>query len=160
MSNRLICTQFILIFLLSLMGLPTRAQRTIIHCGALLDGVKDNIQPEMTIIVEGTKITAVQKGYQTPAPNETVIDLRNKTVLPGLIDMHVHLSNETNKNGYVEGFRLNPEDFALRAVNYANKTLLAGFTTVRDLGGVTAVQQRAAMNNSPLGPGGQPHQAK
>ncbi|CAA9224543.1 MAG: Xaa-Pro dipeptidase family enzyme [uncultured Adhaeribacter sp.] len=146
MSNRLICTQFILIFLLSLMGLPTRAQRTIIHCGALLDGVKDNIQPEMTIIVEGTKITAVQKGYQTPAPNETVIDLRNKTVLPGLIDMHVHLSNETNKNGYVEGFRLNPEDFALRAVNYANKTLLAGFTTVRDLGGVTAVALRNAIN--------------
>jgi imidazolonepropionase-like amidohydrolase len=75
-----------------------------------------------------------------------VIDLRNKTVLPGLIDMHVHLSSETNKNSYVEGFRLNPEDFALRSVNYADKTLLAGFTTVRDLGGATTIALRNAIN--------------
>lgn len=96
--------------------------------------------------MKGNKIIAVRKGFQQPAGNETVVDLRNKTVLPGLIDMHVHIGSETNKNRYTENFTLNPEDFALRAVSYADKTLMAGFTTVRDLGGSTAIALRNAIN--------------
>jgi imidazolonepropionase-like amidohydrolase len=121
-------------------------QRTLLHCGALLDGVKSTLQPEMTITVAGNKIISVEKGYRSPAANETVVDLRDKTVLPGLIDMHVHIGNETSKTQYGENFTLNPEDAAFRSVSYAQKTLLAGFTTVRDLGGGTAVPLRNAIN--------------
>ena len=67
--------------------------------------------------------------------------------MPGLMDSHVHLSGETSKNRYVEGFVLNPEDFAFRSVGYANRTLLSGFTTVRDLGGTIAVSLRNAINS-------------
>ena len=100
----------------------------------------------MTIIVEGTKITDVKKGYQTAPSGTTVIDLKNKTVMPGLIDCHVHLSGETSKNRYTEGFTLNEEDFAFRSVGYADRTLMAGFTTVRDLGGTITLALRNAIN--------------
>src|SRR5687768_6297537 len=134
----------VLLVLTNIMEL--KAQRTLIHCGALLNGVNKNLQLEMTITVEGNKILQIRKGYVQPTGSETLIDLKNKTVLPGLIDMHVHLSSETSKTRYTEGFTLNPEDFALRAVTYAEKTLMAGFTTVRDLGGSTAIPLRNAIN--------------
>ena len=123
----------------------TIAQTTYLHCGRLIDGVSANAQTEMTIVVEGNKIMDIRKGYQT-ATGATVIDLKNKTVMPGLIDCHVHLSSETSRNRYSEGFTLNPEDFALRAVGYAERTLMQGFTTVRDLGGTIAVSMRNAIN--------------
>jgi imidazolonepropionase-like amidohydrolase len=123
----------------------TIAQTTYLHCGRLIDGVSASAQTEMTIVVEGNKITDIRKGYQT-ATGVTVIDLKNKTVMPGLIDCHVHLSGETSRNRYSEGFTLNPEDFAFRAVGYAERTLMQGFTTVRDLGGTIAVSMRNAIN--------------
>jgi imidazolonepropionase-like amidohydrolase len=88
----------------------------------------------------------VLKGYQAGSANDPIIDLKNQTVMPGFIDSHVHLSGETSKNRYTEGFILNEDDFAFRAVNYADRTLMAGFTTVRDLGGKTAVALRNAID--------------
>jgi len=128
----------------------TFAQRKLIHCGSVLDGINPNPQAQMTIVIDGNKILEIKKGFEQATANETVINLKNKTVLPGLIDMHVHLSGETNPNRYTEGFRLNPEDFALRAVAYSEKTLLAGFTTVRDLGGTIALALRNAINRGDI----------
>lgn len=122
------------------------AQTTYIYCGTLIDGVANKASSQMTIIVTGNKITAIKKGYETAAAGTTIIDLKNKTVLPGLIDCHVHLSSETSRSRYTEGFSLNPEDFAFRSVNYAERTLMAGFTTVRDLGGNTTIALRNAIN--------------
>jgi imidazolonepropionase-like amidohydrolase len=111
------------------------AQRTILHCGKLIDVTKGQVLSQYTIIVEGNKITAVQAGYASPASGDKMIDLKNKTVMPGLIDCHVHMESETNPNGYMERFTLNPADYAFQSVVFAERTLMSGFTTVRDLGG-------------------------
>ncbi|GAB3560548.1 metal-dependent hydrolase family protein [Spirosoma fluminis] len=120
---------------LSLLASPLFAQRTLIHCGNLFDGVRNDMQREMTIVVEGNKITAVQKGFTLPVGQDRVVDMKARTVLPGLIDMHVHLESETRRGGLIDRFTQNVPDVAFQAANYAKKTLLAGFTTVRDLGG-------------------------
>jgi imidazolonepropionase-like amidohydrolase len=104
------------------------------------------VQNEMTIIIEGNKIINVIKGYQAVPSGSKTIDMKNATVMPGLIDAHVHISSETSKNRYTEGFVLNEEDFAFRSVGYAERTLMAGFTTVRDLGGTIALSLRNAIN--------------
>ena len=124
-----------LLALLLLMAQTSFSQRTILHCGQLIDVRTTTILREMSIIIEGNKITDVQKGYTTAAANDKVIDLKSKTVMPGLIDMHVHIESETNPNRYLEAFTLNPADIAFQSATFAEKTLMAGFTTVRDLGG-------------------------
>ncbi len=113
----------------------TAAQRTILHCGQLVDVKSGKMLNSMTIIVEKNKITDVRNGYIQPNSSDQIIDLKNKTVLPGLIDMHVHLESETKKGGAAERFVLNPPDIAFQSIGYAKTTLYAGFTTVRDLGG-------------------------
>ena len=89
----------------------------------------------MTLVVEGNKIKAVEKGYLTPGDNAIVIDLKSKTVYPGFIDMHVHIESESNPSSYLNRYRLNDADVAYDAAKFARRTLMAGFTTVRDLGG-------------------------
>lgn len=111
------------------------AQTTYLHCGKLIDCVGNTAQSEMTIVVEGTRIKEVQKGYTKVPTDAKLIDLKNKTVMPGLMDMHVHLEGESNPKSYEEKFRQNPTDVAYQAEVFGKKTLMAGFTTVRDLGG-------------------------
>jgi len=108
---------------------------TIIHAGRLIDGGAADPRTEVSIVIEKDRITRVAKGYIEAGAGDTVIDLKQHTVLPGLMDMHVHLLGELSPQGYSEGFFLNPADVALRATLYAERTLMAGFTTVRDLGG-------------------------
>lgn len=108
--------------------------RTIVYCGGLIDGVGDSAKKEMSIVIEGERIVAVQSGYTASAAGDQVIDLKNATVTPGWIDCHVHLDSQQSPQSYTEGFFLNPADYALRASSYAKKTLQAGFTTVRNLG--------------------------
>ena len=134
MKKNYLSTVLLLLFLTSPL-LTLAQQRTLIHCGNLLDGVRNDLQREMTVVVEGTKITAIQKGYAKPAASDRVIDLKSKTVLPGLIDMHVHLEGETRRGGTLDRFTMNVPDVAFQSAKYAQTTLLAGFTTVRDLGG-------------------------
>ena len=137
---------YLLAVLLSLTS-PLLAQRTLIHCGNLFDGTGNTLQPQMTVVVEGNKITAVQKGYTSPSGQDKVLDMKTKTVLPGLIDMHVHLESETRRGSAIDGFTRNPADVAYQAAQYAKTTLLAGFTTVRDLGGTGVnVSLRNAVN--------------
>lgn len=125
----------IYLLLLCMASLASYAQKTYIHCGNLIDGKANDVQPEMTIVVEGNKITAIEKGFSKPGASDVLVDLSKKTVMPGLIDMHVHLESETNKDQNLQRFTLNDADVAYRAAAFARKTLMAGFTTVRDLGG-------------------------
>ena len=111
------------------------AQRTVIYCGSLVDTKSLRVLSEMSIIVEGNTISDVQKGYIAAGANDQVINLKNRTVMPGLIDCHVHLEGETTAD-QVREFRENIADIAFESTVYAKTTLMTGFTTVRDVGGV------------------------
>ncbi len=122
---------FLLIFTSILTG-----QNTFLHCGKLIDTRNGKVLEKMTVVVSGDQITSVEKGYRAPSDaGDLLIDLKEKTVLPGLIDMHVHLEMESNPKTYLQKFTLNEVDVALQSTAYAKTTLMAGFTTVRDLGG-------------------------
>ena len=142
--------KFSAFFLFTFLALPAFAQQTFIQCGSLIDGKSSLLQKEMTIVVESNKIIDVRKGYQSGTPKDKLIDLRNQTVMPGFIDSHVHLSSETSKNQYMEEFTLNDDDYALKAVKFCEKTLIAGFTTVRDLGGHVAISLRNAISQGDI----------
>ena len=86
-----------------------------------------------TVIVEGKRVREVAAGSKTPA-GATEIDLSSQTCLPGLIDSHTHLSGEGSPSQYVDDFHWNLADYVVRSTIYARRTLLAGFTTVRNLG--------------------------
>ncbi len=144
-----------ILFFLVLFGTSIlQAQTTYIHAGKFIDGKQDRVQNEVTIIVEGDKIIDVQRGFATPKGDAIAIDLKDKTVLPGLMDMHVHIEHQSSKKRYEEGFRLNEADVALKATVYCERTLMAGFTTVRDLGGtgVNVSLQKAIAVGHIVGP--------
>lgn len=113
----------------------SHAQKTYIWCGTLIDGISNEPKKNMTIIVEKNKIVAVQNGFTAPETTDKTIDLKTKTVTPGWIDMHVHVESETKKGNLADRFTTNPSDIAFESLKYAKVTLMAGFTTVRDLGG-------------------------
>ena len=121
------------------------AQRTILHCGKLIDTKQMQVLTEMSIIIEGNKITDVQKGYMAATGNDKVIDLKNRTVMPGLIDCHVHMDHETNPDRTLR-FSQNEADIAFGSIQYAKTTLMSGFTTVRDVGGSVNIAIRNAIN--------------
>jgi imidazolonepropionase-like amidohydrolase len=124
-----------------------QAQRTFIWCGTLIDGISDQPRTNVTIIIEKNKIVSVENGYSVPSKDEKRVDLKNRTVLPGWIDMHVHLEHETSPTRYMENVTFNPADFAFQSVAFSRVTLMAGFTTVRDLGGTGVnISLRNAIN--------------
>lgn len=110
------------------------AKAWLVHAGTLIDGRADQPRSEVSIHIRDGRITAIEPGFVSAQADETVIDLRDHTVLPGLMDMHTHLATQISKDSYSERFFMNPADYALRAAAHARTTLLAGFTTVRDLG--------------------------
>lgn len=131
-----------------LIGVPAaNAAGFALQCARLIDVQSLAVETNRTIIVEGNKIVRVDKGLTSPS-GSTVVVLTNHTCMPGLIDLHVHLSFTLSPTSAVERFGLNPADFAIRGVANAEKTLLAGFTSVRDLGagGGTSVALRNAIN--------------
>jgi imidazolonepropionase-like amidohydrolase len=144
----------LLLFLTVFVSSTVLAQRTIIYCGKLIDVKSLQVQNEMSVIVEGNKIAGVQKGYIPAAPADKVIDLKNKTVMPGLIDCHVHLESETSPHRLQDKFTLNEADRAFQSVVYAERTLMAGFTTVRDVGGtgVNIALRKAIQKGEVKGP--------
>jgi imidazolonepropionase-like amidohydrolase len=113
----------------------TSAQRTILHCGKLVDVKNNKILEGMSVIVENNKIVEVNQGYTNTQSGDKLIDLKLMTVMPGLMDMHVHMESETKKGAAADAFTKNPADLAFESIGYAYTTLMAGFTTVRDLGG-------------------------
>ena len=132
------------------------AADTLIHAGRLIKANNSNVKTEVTVVIDGNKIKAIESGYKKPSNADTVIDLKDYTVMPGLMDMHTHISSQHNGlASYLEGFKLNEADYALKGVVYAQKTLDAGFTTVRNLGdsyNVTVALKKAVNSGMINGP--------
>jgi imidazolonepropionase-like amidohydrolase len=124
---------------------PASAETIALHCGEVFDSKSARLLGERTIVTSDGRISQVLPG-RAPVPGAKVVDLAGHTCMPGWIDLHVHLGMESNPRSYEERFRLDDVDFALRSVGYAEKTLRAGFTTVRDLGGEVAPKLREAIN--------------
>lgn len=111
------------------------AQFTYIHCGSLIDVNAKKELKTQTIIIKEDKIVEVKSGFIDGPAGTATIDLKEMTVMPGFMDMHVHIENQSSPKSYEDRFRENQTDVALRATVYCTRTLDAGFTTVRDLGG-------------------------
>ncbi|SFS04241.1 metal-dependent hydrolase family protein [Sphingomonas jatrophae] len=110
---------------------------TYVHAGALLDRPGQAPRGQSTVIVRGGKVEAVRDGFVAPEAGARLIDLKDKFVLPGLIDMHVHLwgIGGDPQRARLGGLTRDDGDNMMEAITNARRTLAAGFTTVRDLGG-------------------------
>ncbi len=117
----------------SFLAAGARAEVTLIHAGELLAVPGQAPQPGMTVIVEDGRVTGVQQGY-ADVDGATVIDLRNHFVLPGLMDMHVHLQSELGPENDRDQLKMSRQLVQMRSLHFAMNTLRAGFTTVRDVG--------------------------
>ena len=137
---------FKIIVVIYFLSFRVNGQKTFIHAGRLIDGVKDIPIEMVTIIINGNIIQSVLRGHLEAGANDYVIDLKNYTILPGLMDMHTHLSGQSNPKAYMEKFYMDIDEYAFRSVPFAKKTLMAGFTTVRELGGVISTSLRDAIN--------------
>ena len=107
---------------------------TLIHAGRLIDGDSSRAVTEVTVRVAGATIVGIERGYTSPGGDDTVVDRRNQTVWPGLMDLHVHLTGQYSARSNLNRFILNEADYAYDAALYAKRTLEAGFTVVRNLG--------------------------
>ena len=105
---------------------------TVLQCTHLIDVEHGKLLGASTIVIEGDRIKEVLDGTQQRAGANTIVV--PGTCMPGLIDSHTHLTMQFSKSTYSDKFRLNPADYAIRSTVYARRTLLAGFTTVRNLG--------------------------
>lgn len=121
-------------FLTFALGFDPLGAATLIHAGRLIDGTADSVRSRVTVVVEGERIEQVVDGYRGPGEDDVVIDLKGATVLPGLMDMHTHVTGELNRASYIQRFTLSAADMAFQAVVFAERTLMAGFTTIRNVG--------------------------
>ena len=142
MNKKLLTLAFILISWITL------AQDYYLHCGNIIDVETGKISKNKTIIISKNKIISINDNFIPKAKLEDIeIDLKNKFILPGLIDLHVHMENENNSHSYVAKYTDNEADIAFESARFAKITLLAGFTTVRDLGGTGVnISLRNAIN--------------
>ncbi len=110
------------------------AQTVFVQAGRLLaDPATGKVEAAKTLVLESGKVARIVDGY-VAEPGGTVVDLKDSFVLPGLIDSHVHLTGEQNPNGRLQAVTRSAADDALVGAGFARKTLMAGFTTVADLG--------------------------
>ena len=145
-------TRLALVIAAGLVALPCSASAadapapavSVVQCGHLLDTVAGKLLGPTTLVVDAGRIREIHAGavdikpYQDAATasggNFRYVKLPDATCLPGLIDAHTHLTFETSPTGYTDRFRWNTADYAIRSTAYAQRTLLAGFTSVRNLG--------------------------
>jgi imidazolonepropionase-like amidohydrolase len=125
---------------LMLFSLSTLAEAApvALQCGRMVDVRALKVEAERTIVVEGNRIKRIDRGYTAP-DGAKAVDLKSHTCMPGLIDLHVHLGSSITRNSIVESFTLNSPDYAVRGVANAEKTLMAGFTSIRELGSAPGV---------------------
>lgn len=109
------------------------AEELAVYAGKLFDSESGELVSNRTIHIVDGRVESVQAGF-AKRDRQRLVDLRDYTVLPGLMDMHTHLVYEFGPRAYMETFTWNPADYTLRGVDSARRTLEAGFTTVRDLG--------------------------
>ena len=157
MRSLLLIVLYFAVVLVSLACLPSTSGQaaTMIHAGRFIDGRADGLRTDVTLVVDEGKIVRVDAGFAKPGNGDELIDLREYCVMPGLMDMHTHLMSQHSKDSYTEKFFMEESDYALRSTVYARATLMAGFTTVRDLGdnGINSVSLRKAINEGwVLGP--------
>lgn len=141
--------QRLVLFIGAALSISVSAQAaTIIHAGRFIDGRNDEPRGKTSIVIDEGRITRIVDGFIEPQAGDKLISLADETVMPGLMDMHTHLQSQHSKDSYTERFFMEQADYALRSTVYARKTLLAGFTTVRDLGdnGVNSIALRKAIN--------------
>ena len=126
------------------------SQDKYIHAGKIFDSSSGEYQLNKTIIISGNTISSIEDGFIEPKnENIAVYDLKSKVLLPGLIDFHVHMESESGgKERYINRFQDNKADVAFKSTVIAKKTLLAGFTTVRDVeGSGVNISLRNAINS-------------
>lgn len=124
-----------LFFSLFVCFLSFSQNKTVIKCGKLADVKTGKMLENQTIIILNNTIEKIIVGDYKLHATDVFYDLSKYTVMPGLIDMHVHVEHQTSAKQYLEEFTLNEADVAFRAVGYVKTTLNSGFTSVRDLGG-------------------------
>jgi imidazolonepropionase-like amidohydrolase len=130
----------------------------VVHAGRLLDRPGQTPRGASTVVIRNGRIEAIRDGFAAADgyPGATVVDLRERYVLPGLIDCHVHLETDrAGQEGLVESMTSSDAQLAYQALANARKTLDAGFTTVRNLGderGVTLALRDAVASGSVAGP--------
>jgi imidazolonepropionase-like amidohydrolase len=141
--------------LILLLSFSVYSQNTYLHCGKIIDTKNGKVLNKKTIIVSSDKIVDVKNGYvNSDNSDDIIINLKSMTVMPGLIDLHVHLESQFNpKKGRLD-LTSNEADIAFGSLEYAKKTLMAGFTTVRDLGGtgVNIALRNAIKSGKVVGP--------
>ncbi|MDA5192835.1 amidohydrolase family protein [Alphaproteobacteria bacterium LMG 31809] len=111
----------------------------VIHAGRLIDGLSNTPKSQVSILIKDDRIVGVEQGFLRPDGAE-IVDLSKATVLPGLIDTHVHVTFEPDgRNPIVKRVTRSDLDTAIASTTYVNRVLLAGFTSVRDVGSSTGV---------------------
>lgn len=135
---------------------PAKGSLAVVTCGHAIDTAAGKLLGETTVIVEDGVIREVHPGMvdlkamgdqaQAAGKRFQATALPTSTCLPGLIDAHTHLTDETSPTGYSDQFRWNVADYAIRSTVYAKRTLLAGFTSVRNLG--DGHNESAALRNA------------
>lgn len=128
---------------------------TLIHAGRLVDGVSAAPRERVTVVVDGGRIQAIESGFRAAGSGDEVVDLTQATVLPGLMDMHVHLTSEHSRTSELDSIKKGEADRAYDSTVFAERTLMAGFTTVRNLGdqwNVSIALKRAIDSGKVKGP--------
>ena len=136
---------FLAVGLASAADAPAPPSVTALLCGHLIDTAAGKVLGESTIVIEAGHVREVLSGAQAPA-GATAIDLKSQTCMPGLIDSHTHLTGQTSRTEYVDRYHWNVADYVIRSTVYARRTLLAGFTTVRNLG--DTANESASLRNA------------
>jgi imidazolonepropionase-like amidohydrolase len=120
--------------LAALLPAGSASAATLIHAGRLIDGVSSAPRERVTIVVDGGRIAAIESGFRAAGAGDEAVDLSGATVLPGFMDMHVHLTSEYSRTSEIDSVKKSEADRAYDSVVYARRTLMAGFTAVRNLG--------------------------
>jgi imidazolonepropionase-like amidohydrolase len=139
----------VLTLVLLVLCAPVAAQTTLIHAGELLAVPGESPSSRQTIVIQNDRIVEIRNGFVDAAGFDgdvNVIDLRNKFVLPGLMDMHVHLQFELGPKNDSDALKMSDQLVQMRSIHFAMNTLKAGFTTVRDVGSMP--QEMYAMRDA------------
>jgi imidazolonepropionase-like amidohydrolase len=143
---------FLLLLTLTISTLSGQIQY--LHCGRLINVKDSRVEQQMTLIIEKNIIRDIKAGYVAAPSGTQTVDLKNQTVMPGWIDMHVHIESVIERGSYINRFTLQDADIAYMAASFGLRTLQAGFTTVRELGGtgVNNAYKNAINNGLATGP--------